>query len=833
MDRPRAAGAGPMSCAGKWDGNVRGTLGLRLRWSWRDLRSRWVLVAALAFIIALGTGAYAGLGGTSDWRIRSNDASYAALRMHDLKVTLPDGVFVPDGRLVAAVRAIPSASTVAASEERLVVSTQVDASTGERTVLVPGELVGMPAAAQAASVDSMHVVGGRGLRLSDATQATVVLESKFAADHHLAPTGQLVLSANRRVSYVGTGYTPEYFRVVGRSGQLLGESGFAVLFMPLTAAQVTSGHPGMVNDLVLRLAAGANRAEVQRELASSVSSLGAEVTSRDDDPVYTGLYADARNDQQTWNAFALLILLGAGFAAFNLVTRLIDAQRREIGVGMALGVSPRSLAMRPLIVGVQVAVGGVLAGVAVGWLLSRAMRTLMMDLLPLPIWLTPFPTGRFLQAAGLGLLIPIAATVLPLRRVLRLQPVDAIRTGAYGGGAGSGRLTTLLRRLRLPGRTYRTMPLRNVLRAPRRTVLTALGVAAAVTSLVAVLGMLDSFSATGDRSTAELERMNANRLTVSLSTFLPTNSAQARAITTTSGVVAVEPELRVPTRISANGHDLETVTEILDLQNKVWTPSLTSGDPAQAGRGILLSQKAAADLHVRVGDTVQLRHPVRSGLGFRLVTTPIVVSGLHPNPLRPFSYLDADRAGEFGLSGLTNVLTVVPGKDTSQTTLTRALFSQPGVASVEPATGFAALLDKRLGELSGVLRVIELVTLLLALLIAFNTASLSADERAREYATMFAFGLRTRAVTLMAIAENAVIGLAGTLVGAGLGFIALRWMLSGLGDVMPDLSISATLSAQTWSTTLVLGVLVVALAPLLNTRKLRQMDIPATLRVVE
>lgn len=78
-----------------------------------------------------------------------------------------------------------------------------------------------------------------------------------------------------------------------------------------------------------------------------------------------------------------------------------------------------------------------------------------------------------------------------------------------------------------------------------------------------------------------------------------------------------------------------------------------------------------------------------------------------------------------------------------------------------------------------------------------------------------------------------MIGIVGTLLGAALGFVALRWLLSGLGDVMPELSITATLSGQTWSTTLVLGVLVVALAPLLNIRKLQRMDIPATLRVVE
>ena len=34
---------------------------LWLRWSWRDLRARWLQVVAIALIIALGTGVFAGL----------------------------------------------------------------------------------------------------------------------------------------------------------------------------------------------------------------------------------------------------------------------------------------------------------------------------------------------------------------------------------------------------------------------------------------------------------------------------------------------------------------------------------------------------------------------------------------------------------------------------------------------------------------------------------------------------------------------------------------------------------------------------------------------------
>ena len=37
---------------------------------------------------------------------------------------------------------------------------------------------------------------------------------------------------------------------------------------------------------------------------------------------------------------------GAVFAAFNLISRVIDAQRREIGISMALGVPTWVIALR-------------------------------------------------------------------------------------------------------------------------------------------------------------------------------------------------------------------------------------------------------------------------------------------------------------------------------------------------------------------------------------------------------------------------------------------------------------------------------------------------------
>jgi putative ABC transport system permease protein len=50
---------------------------------------------------------------------------------------------------------------------------------------------------------------------------------------------------------------------------------------------------------------------------------------------------------------------------------------------------------------------------------------------------------------------------------------------------------------------------------------------------------------------------------------------------------------------------------------------------------------------------------------------------------------------------------------------------------------------------------------------------------------------------------------------------------------MPDLELIVTVSLSTIATAFVLGVVAVGLAPLLTLRRLRRMDVPSTLRVME
>ena len=99
---------------------------------------------------------------------------------------------------------------------------------------------------------------------------------------------------------------------------------------------------------------------------------------------------------------------------------------------------------------------------------------------------------------------------------------------------------------------------------------------------------------------------------------------------------------------------------------------------------------------------------------------------------------------------------------------------------------------------------------------------------------MFAFGLPLGTVMTIAIVESLLTGLLGTLVGIGLGRLVLTWIVTRmLTSIIPDIGIVNVMQWTTALAAIALGAVAVAVAPLLDYRRLAAMDIPSTLRVME
>jgi putative ABC transport system permease protein len=207
-----------------------GSLSLWLRWSWRDLRSRWVQVVVIALIIALGVGAYSGLTSTTKWRKATADNGYGVLNMYDLRVQLADDSAVDAGSMLAVVAAADTGGVITAAEERLQVPIQVSTVTPDGDVVVRGLVIGVPVENDGPTVNSIHVDEGRPLDDNDRGEPTALIERNFALYYDLDGEGMLTLSGGREIAFVGHALTPEYFLVTSEGGGFFAQASFAAVF---------------------------------------------------------------------------------------------------------------------------------------------------------------------------------------------------------------------------------------------------------------------------------------------------------------------------------------------------------------------------------------------------------------------------------------------------------------------------------------------------------------------------------------------------------------------------------------------------------------------------
>jgi putative ABC transport system permease protein len=822
---------------------------LWLRWTWRDVRARWLQVMAIAIIIALGTGVFAGLCGQEQWRTRSLDLSYERLNMYDLQVTLNDGSYVEQDQLVD----LADIEGIAVVEHRLIAPIQLDASSEDEKILVPGRLIGVEVMDNGPHVNRIYVPTGKGRTLSgrDAGQDTAVSLFKFAETNHLHPGDTVRVSGGHALKLVGIGYSPEYFQVVPEGISFMDDGSYGVLFVSLETAQAMTRQEGLINNLVFRLEEDADRDAVQAAVLAHWTALfpniGISFMTQADDSVRTSMYADAKNDQTMWNMIAILFLIGAALAAFNLAGRIVESQRRQIGIGMALGLPRSWIAFRPMLMGLQMALLGTLIGLVFGLVLYRVFTNLFAEIMPLPYQSTSFYWRGYVQGGILGILLPFVATLIPVWRALRVQPVDAIRSGylvAKGGGL-SGVSSVVL----LPGRSFMQMPIKNLLRSPWRTLLTILGIAMAITLMTMFVGFLDTFMATIRRSEDAFLYRSPDRLIVDLDSFYPTQpglmpvdpvATLTQLAEGNSPLLAAPPEtaLLIGGKLRHRGVELETALELHEMNTALWVPQLREGElfAAEGGMpGIILSEKAAEDLGVGVGDTITLEHPRReSQREYRLVETEVQIVGIHDNPFRALSYMDSRYANLMNLVGITNMLVVQPKPGVTTENVKQALFTQPGITSVQAIADISESMDQTMKLFTTILRVVQAIVVVLAFLIAFNSTAINVDERLREIATMFAFGLRIRTVTRMQMAENLITGALGTVIGSAIGWVILNaMMVARIEEQLAEFKFTVAVSSMTLVVSALLGVLVVTLTPVLSVRRMLRMDIPSTLRVME
>jgi putative ABC transport system permease protein len=803
-----------------------------LRWTWRDLRKRLLQVVAIAAIIALGSGLYAGLGSTSVWRLQSLNATFTGLAAHDVEISPVTGFFAPQNQLLNAVRSAggPGLRTV---EVRLVANLPVRAGRSGQ-IAAAGVIVGVDLAHRV-DIDRWKVVAGQTIGSADSRGTSVLLDEHFVNAHHLASTGIIDIGGTP-VRYVGTALEPEYLNTTVTFGATIqGAATRAVVYAPIRLVQRLADRPGQANDVVALVSRGSDvqrvAATLSNRLPGVLPGMSLTVTVRQSDPSTLALYDEISSEQKIFDVFALLILAGAGFAAFNLMRRVVESQRRDIGIAMSLGVTPSEISIRPLVMAVEVAVAGVVLGILVGWGTSTWVLHHSQSQVPLPFWRTPWQGGLFLRGAALGLFIPLLGSAYPVWRSIRVAPTDALlaphlrNIRHWAGG--------LTRGVRLPGSTLVEAPIRRITIAPTRSVMTVLSIGLILAPLLAAFGTTDSASSTINSETRISSGSERNQLLVSLTSYQPAASSAVSAVVHSSLVASYALGLDTGGYLVRGSKRLGVSISMVDLSNPLAVPMALASQKIASG-GIVISTKAASDLGTRVGGSVILRHPLRQGLGYRFVDTRVPVRAVVNSPYVFLAYMSLRDEQMMGLQGIVNAAVVVPRSGVSMNQLQRGISSLPGVAWALPSATLANTIRDLLALVANLFIVLQIVIGLLAFLVAYNSTKIGSDERAREHATMMAFGVRARQIVLIGVAESVILGVMGVGVGLAVGLLILHWVLATVFPAaVPELSVLPSIAMSSYLLTALIGLVAAALAPTLVTRQLQRMSLPSALRFVE
>ena len=794
---------------------------------WRDITTHKIQFVGIAIMIALGAGSM-GMFIPSYYNLaRTYDLTYEKLGLADFRVTtVLQTEQLQIDRVRTVIEDLKNTYPIASYEFRIVSEMTAVENTSEGVALISIRAIGLNVTGgRHPKVNDVAVIQGRWFidadRWNDSrsyNEYVGLVDGKLARYHNLTPNDRISLlvdgdiNSTTQARVIGEVGTAEYLWIAASWQDLMpSPRRFGLVFFPLTSMQHMLGWgENDANDVCIRMTPGTPtevRNDLMDELERRLRTAGISIMPpipKEREPSYAGLKLDLEGFTEMVAMLPAFILIIACFSTYVTMSRLIAAQRREVGITMALGYSKGDIYRKYLRYGLIIGtVGG-----GIGILLGEVFTHMFVDMY-LGMMIVPFRYyGVYPEIIVASFVIPLIITLIgcyiPARSSARLIPSVAMKNDP--ANVVMGRVTLIERGIkRMSGyepRVRTKIILRNLFRNRRRTLSTMIGIMLSFVLICSTAGMNDSMNATVEAIKVR-EGWNIQVQYIDFKMAGDIN-ADLNLINSWPEVDLAYRGITFSTVLTSNFTDSETPLQIRvqDPANAIHDFQFGKNGGAFNDSGIVITKGTANKLGVTVGNRIAVMHPrfnitslTPLRYSFEMVNSSVVVVGISQETTSLVCWMSYKLAGQLiGEEELDANTLYIRLKDPTPNNINRV--KQRIFTSIKKVRSALSPTDigQDIGDYMKFLRLFLMMligfSVTLAASIFLTTSVINVLERKRDVATIMTLGTDHKSISFDFFMETLVILVGAIILGIPISYEALVEMGASFSNDFMDLLIT-------------------------------------------
>ena len=510
----------------------------------------------------------------------------------------------------------------------------------------------------------------------------------------------------------------------------------------------------------------------------------------------------------------LFVIIFVGIAILVIATsmgRMVEQQRTQIGTMNALGLKRRKIMLHYISFSLVVSVVGVVLGLLVGTLWgSPAVIGMFANWYIVPGLHSVFHPMYFIIAAGI-VAVCVLASYISCRKLLRIKPAEALRPAAPKKGK-----KCIFERLPFWKKLSFTSQynLRDISRAKLRSFMCVIGTAVGMLLMIYAVGCNELL---GSMIEINFNRVTVGEYQIKFSEDAKTETVDDMAEELDGEVVMVnQVEVAKEKNAPSDKKKKETVTvlegknlyNILDLNNQV--KKLTPGT-------IGISRKLAADLDVKVGDTVYWHLYTKNTWYEAKVGT--IYRSLESQGI---AYLRED----YEKTGAEYIPSFLMTDDKAAKDKTDLDY----VTGVNSKSEMQAAYESSMEIMNVMVGMMAVFSILMIVVVLYNSGVLSFHERVKEFATLKVLGLRSSKIRRILSMQNLWLSIIGIIIGAPLGNVSLNAMINTNGE---NFDYNLMLAPVDYVIAGIFVMIISMLVSFMFSKRIRKLDMVEILKGVE